>query len=653
MSRVVPRDPESASRRNARLSRLWLLWGVSALVPIAILASALFSLPADAMPPAIAAAAFACLVPIGLAIVLLRRIERERQRLAKQVSKLARDLEHAQDDLWEKHNHEERLQQVENSSRAQSRFIATVSHEIRTPLNGILGMSDLLAGSSLSPEQKVYNDAVRHSGTALLSLINDILDFSRIDTGRLDLMPGETNLTALLETIAEFLAPRAHEKGIDIAALVDPTLPETAYFDAERVKQVLFNLVGNAIKFTAQGGVIVSAERGLDGLIFSVTDTGIGIAPEAQTRIFQEFEQADASTTRAFGGTGLGLAIARRIVQSLGGSLMVESSEGEGARFHFTLPMDLPPVVWSPALGGLSAFHIGPASPETEALERQFAAEGAGFMTAPSIAAAQAKLAAAGAAGEPFSLLLVDARLILEPSELLPALEVAALGASADNLPPSIVLLAPRDRHRLESIQKAGFNSYLMRPVRAGSLRAIARNMLDKNGKPQSGFVEDPADRISGTAKAGPAQSDAPTEMLKALLVEDNPINALLARALLERAGFQVETRVSGADAVAHFREVVDFGLILMDLHMPGMDGACAASHIREIEAAQERMPVTILALTADATNEARDRALAAGMDAVLTKPLDIDLFRELLGRERSRVLTLRNIPGDRPVTKL
>src|ERR1043165_2178559 len=293
----------------------------------------------------------------------LALLVRRNRLLAANVARLEKQIEELGDRNWELVGRDvaalsRARDQAEAANRAKGRFLAMVSHEIRTPLNGILGMADLLLDTPLTPEQATYLKAVKTSGDTLLSLIGEILDFSKIEAGKLDLDARPFGLATLVEELAELLSPRAHAKDIEIAAFVDDRLATDVGGDAPRLRRVLLNLAGNAVKFTERGGVAIVAEPGAQAgeVSFQVRDTGIGIAPDAQARIFQEFEQADGGTTRKFGGTGLGLAISRRIVERMGGTLALESAPGDGATFGFTVVLaragDESPSAASPDLGG-------------------------------------------------------------------------------------------------------------------------------------------------------------------------------------------------------------------------------------------------------------------------------------------------------------
>lgn len=568
-------------------------------------------------------------------LFLLRRAHKQEHHfLNRRIDELTEALEASQDQLWQQMDQAERIERIENSNQAKSRFLATVSHEIRTPLNGILGMSNLLAATPLSAEQRSYNEAVGKSGKALLGLINNILDYSKIEAGRLDLLPSDVNVGDLLEETAELLAPRAEEKQLSIATHYDLDLPETVHLDADRLKQVLFNLLGNAIKFTEKGGVCVSARRTMRNgdtmLEISVTDTGIGISEDVQQHIFNEFGQADEGTARAYGGTGLGLTISNRIVETCGGELLVQSVEGQGAVFSFTLPVHLGDVPDIPKpFDRRMVLLAGEKTPQIEVLEQSLTKQGATVAFATSIESVQSKLAACDVANERFDLILMSADLTADPSSTMRGL----IQASTD-LPPCIALVGIRHRPKLDAFKNAGFAAYLSTPVRRASLRRVLCDLLEKGVDSPLSFMSDPVDEQPDLLHDFALQSDG----FHVLLVEDNPLNALLSRALLEREGCSVTLVESGEGALRHLSADHRFALILMDLHMPVMDGITATHEIRAREENDERAPTRIVMLTADATDEARSDAFNAGVDVVLTKPIDLQALQLELAHVRQQV---------------
>ncbi len=534
----------------------------------------------------------------------------ETQRVGRNVTERVA-AEHALADARER---------AEAASRAKSRFLAVVSHEVRTPLNGVLGMADLLLETGLSPEQHTYARAIKTSGEALLALISEILDFSKIEVGRLDLESIPFDLAGLVTDIVELLAPRAQSKGIEIAAYIDDRIPSRVIGDAARLRQVLLNLAGNAVKFTETGGVSVMVECWSGNEIrFSIHDSGPGVNSDMQARIFDEFEQGDATLARQHGGTGLGLAIAARIVERMGGQIGLTSDAGRGSSFDFSI--ELPAVIdadCSPApdLSGRDILIVSPSPIVGPVLEKKLAAWGANVTLVTEAKVAEMLLPERG-----WTHLFVDHAIGFKGT-------ISLAKAGESHVKQRLVLITPTERSELPNLVAAGFDGYLVKPIRATSLAArILSSLAEVSLVPEpNGYGTVPAAR----------------KALAVLVAEDNEINALLAQAMLGKLGHiptVVSDGVSALAAIATAQAIgAPYDLVLMDLHLPGMDGLEATRRIRAM--GEQGGNVPIIALTANAFAEDREACRDAGMNGFIVKPFDRDRLDEAIAIARDQQLT-------------
>jgi signal transduction histidine kinase/CheY-like chemotaxis protein len=490
----------------------------------------------------------------------------------------------------------------------RQRYLAALSHELRTPLNGVLGMAGLLADTRLDADQKTYVQALKESGQHLLNLVNDVLDLAKLESSRIVLEPAPVDVDYLMQGVCELLSPRAREKGLEIAWASSPGgVPLMA--DEGRLRQILFNLAGNAVKFTERGGVLLEARQTPDDhgrilLRLSVRDTGPGVPESDRARIFEEYARAAGAAAR-LEGAGLGLAIVRRLAEAHGGTVALISPEEGGSEFWFEAHFDRVAALASkrpagdPPLKGLKVLVASPSSVVREAAARQIEACG-GVASTVSYAPAIAR---------GYDTVLLDRALATDSGLRLP------------RNAPCLVMLAPDERAEIPALRPAGFAGYLIKPLRGAS---VAQRILALMAPAQPAGSSPEDERISPASAVG----------LRVLLAEDNPINAILARTLLEREGCAVDCAANGVEAVAAAR-TGGYDLILMDVRMPDMDGMQACRVLRG-----EGYAGSIVALTADAFEDDRRACLAVGMDDFLTKPLEMGALRAILARWGARVWT-------------